>query len=238
MADDDKRRWKGTKDKDVGTGERRRGLSKRVKTARGRKISSTIWLQRQLNDPFVQRAKDEGWRSRAAYKLIELDERFDLIKPGTRIVDLGAAPGGWTQVAIKRGAHSVAGIDLLEIEPIDDAIFLKMDFLDEAAPDAVLKALGGPTDLVLSDMAANTTGHKATDHLRVVALAESAAYFAIEILNPGGAFVAKVFQGGAEGSLLKLLKTNFTQVKHVKPKSSRSGSPETYVIALGFRKST
>ncbi|PHS21594.1 MAG: rRNA methyltransferase [Robiginitomaculum sp.] len=236
MADDDKRRWKGTKDKDVGTGERRRGLSKRVKTARGRKISSTIWLQRQLNDPYVQRAKEEGWRSRAAYKLIELDERFELIKPGTRVVDLGSAPGGWTQVAIKRGARSVAGIDLLDVEPIDDAVFLKMDFLDDGAPEAVLKALGGPTDLVLSDMAANTTGHKSTDHLRVVALAESAAYFAIEILNPGGAFVAKVFQGGAEGSLLKLLKTNFAQVKHVKPKSSRSGSPETYVIALGFRK--
>ena len=149
MADDDKRRWKGTNNKDVGTGERRRGLSKRVKTARGRKISSTLWLQRQLNDPYVQRAKDEGWRSRAAYKLIELDERFSLIKPGTRVVDLGAAPGGWTQVAIKRGARSVAGIDLLDVEPIDDAVFLKMDFLDEEAPAAVFKALGGPTNLVL-----------------------------------------------------------------------------------------
>jgi len=236
MSDDDKRRWKGTKDKDVGTGERRRGLSKRVKTARGRKLSSTIWLQRQLNDPFVQRAKDEGWRSRAAYKLIELDEKFSLISPGSRIVDLGAAPGGWTQVVIKRGAKHVAGIDLLEVEPIDDAIFLQMDFMDEGAPEAVLKALGGSTDLVLSDMAANTTGHKATDHLRVVALAEAAAQFAIEVLSPGGAFVAKVFQGGAEGDLLKMLKKHFTNVKHVKPKSSRSGSPETYVIALGFRK--
>lgn len=236
MADDDKRRWRGTKDKNVGTGERRRGLSKRVKTARGRKLSSTLWLQRQLNDPYVQRAKDEGWRSRAAFKLIELDERFGLIKPGARVVDLGAAPGGWAQVAIKRGAHCVAGIDLLDLEPMDGAIFIKMDFMDEDAPEAVRHALGGATDLVLSDMAANTTGHKTTDHLRVVALAEAAAHFAIEILNPGGAFVAKVFQGGAEGNLLKLLKSSFSQVRHVKPKSSRSGSPETYVIALGFRK--
>ncbi len=234
---DDKRRWKGAKDKIDGTGERRRGLSKRVKTARGRKLSSTLWLQRQLNDPYVQRAKDEGWRSRAAYKLIELDERFSLIKPGSRIVDLGAAPGGWAQVAIFRGAKHVAGIDLLEMEPLDNAIFLKMDFMDEDAPAAVLHELGGRTDLVLSDMAANTTGHKATDHLRVVALAEAAAHFAIETLSPGGAFVAKVFQGGATESLLNLLKTHFTDVRHVKPKSSRAGSPETYVVALGFRKS-
>jgi 23S rRNA (uridine2552-2'-O)-methyltransferase len=237
MSDEEKRRWKGSKDQKVGSGERRRGLSKRVKTARGRKISSTLWLQRQLNDPYVQRAKEEGWRSRAAYKLIELDDRFSLINPGTRVVDLGAAPGGWAQVVMQRGALGVAGIDLLDVEPLDNAIFLKMDFMDEQAPEAVKAALGGPTDLVLSDMAANTTGHKATDHLRVVALAEAAAYFAIEVLNPGGAFVAKVFQGGAEGELLKLLKANFSKVRHVKPKSSRSGSPETYVIALGFRKS-
>ncbi len=236
MADDDKRRWKGSKGAKTGSGERRRDLSKRVKTARGRKLSSTLWLQRQLNDPYVQRAKDEGWRSRAAFKLIELDDRFSLIHPGSRVVDLGAAPGGWTQVAIKRGAHSVAGIDLLDVEPLDGSVFLKMDFMDDAAPAAVNKVLGGPTDLVLSDMAANTTGHKSTDHVRVVALAEAAAYFAIEVLSPGGAFVAKVFQGGAEGELLKLLRTHFKQVKHVKPKSSRSGSPETYVIALGFRK--
>ncbi len=233
--DDEKRRWKGAKGKSVGTGERRRDLSKRVKTARGRKLSSTLWLQRQLNDPYVQRAKDEGWRSRAAFKLIELDERFSLIKPGARIVDLGAAPGGWAQVAISRGAKHVAGIDLLEIEPLDHAIFLEMDFMDEGAPAAVVDALGGNTDLVLSDMAANTTGHKTTDHLRVVALAEAAAHFAIETLSPHGAFVAKVFQGGAVESLLALLKSNFTDVRHVKPKSSRSGSPETYVVALGFR---
>ncbi len=233
--DDGKRRWKGSKAGDVGKGERRRDLSKRVKTARGRKLSSTLWLQRQLNDPYVQRAKEEGWRSRAAFKLIDLDEKFHLIKPGSRVVDLGAAPGGWAQVALKRGAHSVAGIDLLEVEPMDHAVFLQMDFMDDGAPAAVREALGGATDLVLSDMAANTTGHKATDHLRVVALAEAAAHFAALVLNPGGAFIAKVFQGGAEGSLLKLLKSNFAQVKHVKPKSSRSGSPETYVIGLGFR---
>ncbi len=233
--DDGKRRWTGERDKDGGSGERRRGLSKRVKTARGRKLSSTLWLQRQLNDPYVQRAKEEGWRSRAAFKLIELDDRFALIKPNDRVVDLGAAPGGWAQVALTRGASRVIGIDLLEVEPLTGADFVQMDFMDEDAPAKVLEMLGGKTDLVLSDMAANTTGHKTTDHLRVVALAEAAAYFALETLNPGGSFIAKVFQGGTEGEMLIALKKHFEKIRHVKPKSSRAGSPETYVVATGFR---
>ncbi len=234
-GDDGKRRWSGKSGQQKGAGERRRGLSKRVKTARGRKLSSTLWLQRQLNDPYVQRARAEGWRSRAAFKLIELDERFGLLKKGAAVVDLGAAPGGWAQVALQRGAARVAGIDLLAVEALPGARFLQQDFMDEAAPAAVRTALGGPADLVLSDMAANTTGHRDTDHLRIVALDEAAADFAINVLRPGGAFVAKVFQGGAEGDLLALLKTHFAKVRHFKPKASRSGSPETYVVALGFK---
>lgn len=236
MSDDGKRRWTGSKT-DRDTSGRRRGLTKRVKTARGRKLSSTLWLQRQLNDPYVQRAKIEGWRSRAAFKLIEIDDKFSLISPHSRVVDLGAAPGSWAQVALKRGAKNIVGIDLLPIEAMDGAHFLQMDFMDDSAPQALQAALGGPADLVLSDMAANTTGHRATDHMRIVALAENAIYFAIDNLVPGGSFVAKVFQGGTESTLLTLLKKHFTRVSHIKPKSSRAGSPETYVVALGFKKS-
>ncbi|PHR54639.1 MAG: rRNA methyltransferase [Robiginitomaculum sp.] len=231
--DGEKRRWKGKGDAKASV---RRKLTRRVKTARGRKISSVRWLQRQLNDVYVQRAQEEGYRGRAAYKLIELDDRFRLIRKNSRVVDLGAAPGGWAQVAVARGASQVVGIDLLPIEPLDGAQFLEMDFTEIEATQAVIDLLSGPPDLVLSDMASNTTGHPATDHLRIVALVELAAEFAIETLRPGGQFVAKVFQGGADGELLKLLRANFETVRHFKPDASRSTSAETYVIARNFRK--
>lgn len=221
-----------------------RSLKKRVKTAHRRSASSTQWLQRQLNDPYVAAARREGWRSRAAYKLIEMDERYRLLKPGQRIVDLGAAPGGWAQVAAKKvGAQDgqgekkgkVVGIDLLDVDPIAGVDFQVMDFLDPEAPDRLKQMLGGPADGVMSDMAANTTGHKKTDHLRIVHLAELAADFAAEVLAPGGFFLAKVFQGGAEGELLARLKRDFAVVRHVKPKASRADSAELYVLATGFR---
>ncbi len=227
------RSWKG---KGKSLGDKRRRLTQRVKTARGRKTSSNRWLQRQINDVYVQRAREEGYRGRAAYKLIELDERFSLIRKGMRVLDLGAAPGGWAQVAVLREAGQIVGVDLLPIEPLEGARFLEMDFTDAAAGDAVCAQLDGPPDLVLSDMAANTTGHPATDHLRIVALVELAADFAIATLRPGGCFVAKVFQGGSEGELLKLLKENFDSVRHFKPDASRSESAETYVVAKGLRK--
>jgi len=230
--DGDIRRWKG---KGEAFGDKRRKLTQRVKTARGRKTSSNRWLQRQLNDVYVQRAQDEGYRGRAAYKLIELDERFRLIRKGALVVDLGAAPGGWSQVALIRGAGQVIGIDLLPMEPLDGAHFLEMDFSDDAGVAAVLAALRAAPDIVISDMAANTTGHPATDHLRIVALVELAADFAIRTLKPGGHFVAKVFQGGSTADLLKTLKANFDKVRHFKPDASRSESAETYVVARGFR---
>ncbi|MEO1151271.1 MAG: RlmE family RNA methyltransferase [Pseudomonadota bacterium] len=214
-----------------------RELRVNVKTAKYRKTSSTKWLMRQLNDPFVAKAKAEGYRSRAAYKLIELDEKFTLLKPGARVVDLGCAPGGWCQVAVKavgaRGA--VVGIDYLNMDTVAGADVLEMDFLDDDAPARLKALLRGEADLVLSDMAAPTTGHKATDHLRIVALADAALDFAIDVLSPGGAFISKVFQGGAEGDLLNRLKRNFTTVKHAKPKASRQESAEMYVVAMGFR---
>ncbi|MGC6472257.1 MAG: RlmE family RNA methyltransferase [Parvibaculales bacterium] len=215
-------------------------IKTRVKTARGRKISSTRWLQRQLNDPYVEQAQKEGYRSRAAYKLTEMDDRFGLLKPGHCVIDLGAAPGGWLQVAVARtkalqNKGFVAGIDLLDIEPVQGAAFLKMDFLDDAAPQMVKDMAGRGIDTVLSDMAANVTGHRKTDHLRTVALAEAAAWFAFENLKPGGSFCAKVFQGGATGDLLADLKRNFTKVVHMKPKASRKESVELYVVCLGFR---
>ena len=210
-------------------------MFERVKTARGRKTSSTRWLQRQLNDPYVKKAQMEGYRSRAAYKLIQLDERFKLLKPGMRIVDLGSAPGGWVQVALKSGASEVVGIDLLEIEPISGATLLQHDFSADDAPDLVKAEMGGAADAVISDLAPWTTGHKNTDHLRIVALVELAAHFALETLKPGGFFIAKVFQGGAEGDLLDLLKANFDKVRHFKPDASRSESAETFVIAMGFK---
>ncbi len=212
-------------------------LKVRVKTARKRTISSTLWLQRQLNDPYVLKAKKEGLRSRAAYKLIEMDERYHLLKPGQKIIDLGAAPGGWSQYAIKKVGPKgrVIGIDLLDIDPIPDVEFTVMDFLDEDAPERLRGMLGGEADGVMSDMAANTTGHKKTDHLKIVGLAELAIHFATEILAPGGFFVAKVFQGGTEGDLLTVLKRDFKTVRHVKPEASRQGSAELYVLATGFR---
>ncbi len=212
-----------------------RALSTNVKTAKHRKLSSTLWLHRQLNDPYVARAKAEGYRSRAAYKLLEIDEKFGLLKKGARVVDLGCAPGGWLQVAVKKGAGKVVGIDYLEMPGVPGADVLKLDFLDERAPAKLKALLGGEADLVLSDMAAPTTGHKSTDHLRIVALADAALDFALDVLAPGGVFVSKVFQGGAEGALLARLKENFTIVKHAKPKASRAESAEMYVVATGFR---
>ncbi|MEZ5894450.1 MAG: RlmE family RNA methyltransferase [Parvularculaceae bacterium] len=218
-------------------GNEPRQLRVNVKTAKKRDHASTLWLDRQLNDPYVKRAKAEGWRSRAAFKLLEMDEKFHLLKPGARIVDLGCAPGGWLQVAVKAtGAKGkVVGIDYLHVPAVPGADILEMDFLDEGAPEKLKAMLGGPADLVLSDMAAPTTGHKSTDHLRIVALAEAALDYAEDVLAPGGAFVCKVFAGGAEGDLLTRLKQNFAVVKHAKPKSSRSDSAEKYVVATGFR---
>lgn len=214
-----------------------RDLTVKVKSARGRKLGSTLWLQRQLNDPFVARAKKEGYRSRAAYKLIELDDRFGLLKPGARVVDLGAAPGGWCQVALQRtkGRGQIVGIDYLEVEDLPGVELLAVDFLEDGAAEALKQRLGGPADVVLSDMAAPTTGHRATDHLRIVALADEALGFAEEVLAPGGAFVAKVLQGGSEKQLLDRLKANFTKVAHAKPEASRSDSAEMYVVGTGFR---
>ncbi|MEL6359998.1 MAG: RlmE family RNA methyltransferase [Pseudomonadota bacterium] len=216
----------------ISTGQR--DLSVQVKTGRYRKHSSTLWLHRQLNDPFVARAKAEGYRSRAAYKLIELDERFNLLGKGTRVVDLGCAPGGWLQVAVNEGAGKVVGIDYLPMDSVTGSTILELDFLDETAPTQLKNALGGPADLVLSDMAAPTTGHRATDHLRIIALAEAALDFAEDVLAAGGAFVCKVFAGGAEGDLLTRLKQRFQTVRHAKPKASRQDSAELYVVATGF----
>ena len=212
------------------------GLRQRVRTAKGRRISSTRWLERQLNDPYVRRAKAEGYRSRAAYKLIELDERFGFIKGVKRVVDLGIAPGGWAQVVRHQAPQAVlVGIDLLPTEPIDGATILEMDFMDDAAPERLKEALGGPADLVLSDMAANTVGHPQTDHLRTMGLVEAALLFAVEVLRPGGAFVAKVLAGGADAGLVAELKRRFAAVKHAKPPASRKGSSEWYVVAQGFK---
>lgn len=215
----------------------RRREAVRVRTAKRRSTSSTQWLQRQLNDPYVAAAKEQGYRSRAAFKLLQLDERFHVLRPGLRIVDLGAAPGGWTQVAgQKAGAKGkLVALDILEMEPVKDATILHMDFMADDAPEKLRRALNGPADLVLSDMSPSTTGHARTDHLRIMGLAEAAAYFAMEVLNPGGAFVCKVFQGGADKELLDLLKKNFDRVKHAKPAASRAASPETYLVAQGFR---
>ena len=208
----------------------------RVRTAKKRTASSTRWLQRQLNDPYVKQAKAEGYRSRAAYKLIELDEKFDLLKGVTRVVDLGIAPGGWSQVVrkLKPKAH-VVGIDLLEVEPIEGVTIFQMDFMDDEAPAVLEDALGGKADLVMSDMAANTVGHKQTDHLRTMGLVEAGAWFAIENLAPGGTYLAKVLAGGTDNEMLKLLKQHFKTVKHAKPPASRKGSSEWYVIAQGFK---
>lgn len=217
-----------------------RSLKTRVKTARKRSLASTLWLERQLNDPYVARAKAEGYRSRAAFKLIEIDSRYRILKRGQKIVDLGAAPGGWSQVAAAKvgaaeGAGKVFGIDLLPVDTIPGVDFRQLDFLAPEAPQILTEWLGGPADVVLSDMAGNATGHKKTDQLRIIGLVELAADFAAEILAPGGVFLAKVLQGGTETNLLATLKRQFTEVKHVKPKASRADSSELYVLATGFR---
>ncbi len=208
----------------------------RVRTAKGRTASSARWLQRQLNDPYVKQAKAEGYRSRAAYKLSELDDKFGLLKGVTRVVDLGIAPGGWSQIVRKRAPKAiVVGIDLLEVEPIEGVRIFQMDFMDDKAPGVLEEALGGKAELVLSDMAANTVGHKQTDHLRTMGLVEAGAWFAIENLAPGGTYLAKVLAGGTDTDLLTLLKKHFKTVKHAKPPASRKGSSEWYVIAQGFK---
>ena len=212
------------------------GLRTRVKTARGRTAQSTRWLERQLNDPYVRRAKAEGYRSRAAYKLLELDERFGIIQGKRRVVDLGIAPGGWSQVIRRRVPKAaVVGIDLLPVDPIDGVTIFQMDFMDDAAPDVLMEALGGAPDLVMSDMAANTVGHPQTDALRTMALVETALAFAVDVLEKGGTFGAKVFAGGADSHLVAEMKRNFTTVKHAKPPSSRKGSVEWFVVAQGFK---
>jgi len=207
----------------------------RLKTAKKHTPSSQAWLARQLNDPYVAAAKAEGLRSRAAFKLMELDDKYRLISRGARVIDLGAAPGGWAQVAMARGAASVVGIDLLPVIPLEGAQFIEGDFLDEGMDARLTEMLGGPATLVLSDMAPNTTRHVATDHLRIMALAETALHFAQGVLAPGGGFVAKLFQGGAERDMLTALKRHFAQVRHAKPPASRKDSKEMYVVATGFR---
>ena len=227
------------------SGRGQRDLRVRVKTAKGRKLSSTLWLERQLNDPYVQRARKEGFRGRAAYKILELDDKYRFLVPGARVVDLGCAPGGWCQVAVQRvnalGEKSgkrvgrVIGIDLQEVEPIAGAEIHQLDFLSDGADDKVKAWLGGRADVVMSDMAAASSGHKQTDHLRIIALCEAAAWFAFDVLEEGGTFVAKVLAGGAEGELQKILKQKFEKVVNVKPPSSRADSSEKFVIATGFR---
>lgn len=218
-------------DKDNAT----RMMHNKVKTARGRKISSKLWIERQINDPYVRQAKIKGYRSRAAFKLEDLDDKFSLIKKDSLVVDLGCAPGGWVQIAMKRGAEKVIGIDLLPVDVIGGAHLMEYDFMEEDAPDKIRALLGRAPDVVLSDLAANTTGHRQTDHLKTVSLVEAAADFAMRTLRPGGHFATKVFQGGAEGSLLNELKSRFQTVKHAKPKSSRKGSPEIYLVAMNLQ---
>ena len=219
-----------------------RPMAVRVKTGKGRKLSSKLWLERQLNDPYVARAKREGYRSRAAFKLAEMDDKARFLKKGARVIDLGAAPGGWSQVAAMRvgapGRGRVVAIDLLPMEPIAGVDFVQLNFLNHTAPDKLKGMLGGGADVVLSDMAANATGHRKTDHLRIMALVETAFEFAREVLAPGGTFLAKVLQGGTEGALLAALKRDFATVKHVKPPASRSDSAELYLLATGFRGSS
>ncbi len=214
-------------------------IRKKVKLKPGqRTLSSRQWLLRQLNDPYVKRAKSEGYRSRAAYKLAEIDDKVKFLMRGARVVDLGAAPGGWSQIAAERvgaGKGRVIAIDVLEMEPVAGVEFLRLDFLDEGAPEKLKAMLGGPADVVLCDLAANATGHRRTDHLKIMALVEAAAEFAREALAPGGTFLAKVIQGGTEASLLASLKRDFASVQHIKPPASRAGSAELYVLATGFR---
>jgi len=227
------------------SGRGQRDLRVRVKTARGRKLSSTLWLERQLNDPYVQRAKAEGYRGRAAFKISEIDDKFRFLVPCARVVDLGCAPGGWCQIAARRvnalgekqgkKVGSILGVDLQEVEPIAGCELHVLDFLEDDADQKVKNWLGGQADVVMSDMAASASGHKQTDHIRIMALCEAAAYFAFDVLSPGGTFVAKVLAGGAEADLQKVLKQNFTKVQHFKPGASRADSSEKFVVATGFR---
>jgi 23S rRNA (uridine2552-2'-O)-methyltransferase len=210
-------------------------MGARVKTAEHRSLSSQQWLGRQLNDPFVKAAKAQGYRSRAAFKLTEIDDKLHLFRRGARVIDLGCAPGGWLQVATQRGASSVVGIDLLPVDPVAGTEIVEGDFTEPGMGERLVALLGGAPDLVLSDMAPNTSGHRKTDHLRIVVLVEAAADFAIEVLKPGGAFVSKAFQGGETAGLLKLLKAHFDDVRHFKPKASRAESSELYLVATGFR---
>lgn len=233
-------------DKPTGSGRGARDLRVRVKTAKGRKLSSTLWLERQLNDPYVIKARKEGYRGRAAYKILELDDKYGFLKPGARVVDLGCAPGGWCQVAVprinalgeRRGKPQgrIIGVDLQEVEPIAGVELHQLDFLDDDADNKVKTWLGGPADVVMSDMAAAASGHKGTDHLRIIALCEAAAYFAFDVLEEGGTFVAKVLAGGAENQLQALLKRNFSKVANVKPPASRADSSEKFVVAMGYRR--
>jgi 23S rRNA (uridine2552-2'-O)-methyltransferase len=224
-----------------GKGGARRALKVRVKTSKRRKQSSNLWLERQLNDPYVARAKREGYRSRAAFKLIEIDDKARFLKKGARVIDLGSAPGGWSQVAAKRVVAPqkgrVAAIDILPMDSLTGVEIMQIDFLSVDAPEKLEALLGGPADVVLSDMAANATGHAKTDHLKIMALVEAAAEFAREVLAPGGTFLAKVLQGGTEAALLAALKRDFKTVKHVKPAASRSDSAELYLLATGYRRS-
>lgn len=228
------------------SGRGQRDLKVKVKSARGRKLSSTLWLQRQLNDPYVKRAQADGYRGRAAYKISELDDKYRFLVPGARVVDLGCAPGGWLQVAVKRvnalgekkgkAVGTVLGVDLQEVEPVAGATAYQLDFMEDDADQKVKTWLGGRADVVMSDMAAASSGHKQTDHLRIIALCEAAAYFAFDVLDEGGTFVAKVLAGGAEGELQKLLKQRFAKVANVKPPASRSDSSEKFVVATGFKR--
>lgn len=223
-------------EKKKGSGRRSaRDPKQRVRTTSRRKSGSNRWLERHLNDPYVREAQRAGYRSRAAFKLKELDEKLGLIKPGMSVIDLGAAPGGWCQVAVEKKAAKIIALDLLPMDPIPGVTFLQMDFMNDEAPEALIVALGGGADIVLSDMAPNTTGHRNTDHLRIMMLAEAAYDFAAGVLKPGGAFVTKVFQGGAENELLQKLKGSFEKVRHIKPPASRKESSEQYVVATGFR---
>lgn len=219
----------------TGGTEEGRGKPARLKTAKMRTPSSQAWLSRQVNDPFSAKARAHGYRSRAAYKLSEIDDKLRLLRPGARIIDLGLAPGGWTQVAIERGVTHIVGVDLLPVDPLPPAHILQMDFTDPACGPLLIDLLGGPPDAVLSDMAPNTVGHRRTDHLRIMGLIEAAADFAIGVLKPGGAFVAKAFQGGETSQVMLQLKLNFTEVKNLKPKASRADSSEVYLVATGFK---
>ena len=219
----------------TGGTEEGRGKPARLKTARMRTPSSQAWLERQVNDPFAAKARAHGYRSRAAYKLTEIDDKLKLLKPGARVIDLGLAPGGWTQVAIERGVTQIVGVDLLPVDPLPPAVIVQMDFTDPACGPLLIELLGGAPDVVLSDMAPNTVGHRKTDHLRIMGLIEAAVDFAVTVLKPGGSFIAKAFQGGETSVVIATLKKHFTEVKNLKPKASRADSSETYLVATGFK---